>query len=82
MFVFEPGDLSKYVSNASKVLDYVPLLGRPEKDRLSIFSKPGNATIFINGEKPLMEDQVILDKLRALPPDKIKKIEQIGRAHV
>ncbi len=73
MFVFDPGDLSKYVKNAKEILNYVPLLEGPTK----IFSKSTSATIYINGEEPSIPQEVLLDKLKSMPPDKIKKVEII-----
>lgn len=76
MFVFNPGDIAKHVPNAARVLEYVPLL-QTDKNTIQIISKIGNAVIHINGERPMVDQTVILDWLRSMSPEKIKGVEII-----
>lgn len=72
-FVYTPGDLVDYVKNAREVLNYVPLLESPTK----IFSKTKSAVIYINGEEQMMDQSLLIEKLKTLPANKIKSIELI-----
>ena len=77
MFVYDPADMAKYIGNARELMEFVPLVSSFSHGDVTIFSKKGNAKIFINGEDPMMANDVIIDKLRNTPSNKIKKIELI-----
>ena len=73
-YIFDPGDLSKYVDTASRIFDYVPLLSK-DGDKLEIISKTGQPLILINGEEPSLPQTQILDYLKRISSKKIKKVE-------
>lgn len=77
MYVYDPRDMYKHFSNAQNMLEFVPLISTFSKEGTKIFSKNEGAKIFINGADPMLPDAVILDKLRAMPPSKIKSVEII-----
>lgn len=77
MYVFDPSDMYKYFGNAQEMMGFIPLISSFDKKELQIFSKGGGAKIFINGEDPMLSNDIILDKLRAMPPNKIKSVEII-----
>ena len=77
MFTFDPGDMVDYIGNAKDLMEFVPLITSFSKEDTRIFSKTERAKIYINGEDPLMSTEALMDKLKATPSSKIKRIELI-----
>lgn len=72
-FVYTPSVAERNVGNSYNLLMLTPML-RVENNIVSIIGK-GESTIYINGRKPAMSREVLMDYLRTLPPDRLERIE-------
>ena len=76
-FIFDPGELTGLVSNASRILDYVPILKRGDEEYSIVSKQNHSAHIFINGEEPVISQGSVMDWLRQLPASSIVRVEII-----
>lgn len=75
-YSFTPGYLVKHVSSAHEVLNYVPLIN-VSGGQLDIITKNPDARIYVNGEESTLPKDVLMQKLRSMPPDAVKRVEII-----
>ncbi|MBD5289343.1 MAG: outer membrane beta-barrel protein [Bacteroides sp.] len=73
-FSFDPEAIYAEVRNASEVFGFVPMLSVSQKG-LRILNNGRSALILINGVRPSYPQELVLDKLHAIPPEDIKRIE-------
>lgn len=77
-YIYTPGEMARSMPNAYEALRITPLITAPPGgDDFSIFSKSGNALIYINGRLPKQSNAEIMAMLRRTPPKNIRKIEII-----
>lgn len=74
-FIFKPGSLDLGLADTYEVLRNTPMMSI-EGGQVSILGK-GASTLFINGRKGKMSQDMIADYLRSIPPNQIDKIEII-----
>lgn len=74
-FIFIPNNLADGVTNARKLMDYVPLV-EWDNTRASIIGK-GASKVYLNGKDPHWEHNELSAMLRTLDPHYIKRVEII-----
>ncbi len=74
-FVYDPAELKKEVPDLYGLLRLTPLL-HVDGSAFSILGK-GQSKVFINGRDPQMDDQALVEMLRAMPATQIKSVEII-----
>lgn len=74
-FVYDPAELKKEVPDLYGLLRLTPLLN-VDGSAFSILGK-GQSKVFINGRDPKMDDQALVEMLRAMPASQIKSVEII-----
>lgn len=81
-FVFSPGTLCKEVDNGYELLKYAPLV--EVTDNVMTILGKGTSAIYLNGRDPKMSSSAVMDMLRTIPADRIKKVEVLtapGSSH-
>ncbi len=74
-YEFNPSDVYKYAKNAAELLKYVPLISVSNNNTLNILSKSGRPLILINGQVPPYPQNIVVEKLMAMKPGDIKRID-------
>ncbi len=74
-FIFDPTSLSARSLNAYGLLKLTPLL-EVKDSQFAILGK-GDSKVFINGRDPKTDNLATMEMLKALPPERIKRIEII-----
>ena len=74
-FVYVPGALERELPNSYDLLNFTPMVNILD-NAVSIVGK-GSSTIYINGRRPNMTNDMVLKYLRSVPTKKIEKIEII-----
>ena len=74
-FVFTPGTLEQNLPSSYDMLKFTPMVNVVD-DAVSIVGK-GVATLYINGRKQAVTNDIILNFLRSMPAKKVEKIEVI-----
>ena len=74
-FVFTPGRLERSLSSSYDILCFTPMVNM-QGNTASIVGK-GTSTIYINGKKQTVSDEVVMEYLRSLPSGKVEKVEVI-----
>ena len=72
-FVYVPGALERELPNSYDLLSFTPMVNILD-NAVSIVGK-GSSTIYINGRRPNMTNDMVLKYLRSVPTKKIEKIE-------
>lgn len=74
-FVYVPGSLERELPSSYDLLSFTPMVNILD-NAVSIVGK-GSSTIYINGRRPNMTNDMVLKYLRSVPTKKIEKIEII-----
>lgn len=74
-FIYTPRQVEVEGIDGYRLMHFVPLV-IIEGSAVSIIGK-GNSTIYINGRKPIMDNDAIMDMLRSIPAEQIKNVEII-----
>ena len=79
-FIYTPSGIDLVAGGCYNMLKYMPML-TVEGNSIGILGK-GSATIFINGRKPIMSGNMVMDYLRSLPTKNLIRIEIITNPDV
>lgn len=79
-FIYTPSGIDLVAGGCYNMLKYMPML-TVEGNSIGILGK-GSATIFINGRKPVMSGNMVMDYLRSLPTKNLIRIEIITNPDV
>lgn len=63
------------LTSAHNLLSQLPLIQSPDGTRLELSGAPMGSTVYINGRKPQLQGNQLMDYLKNVPADQVKNVE-------